>query len=408
MKKALTLIPLLLCLALAAGAQPATDLPHLADSLKAWRHRIHQNPELSYEERRTSRFVADRLRSMGNIEVIRPTETSVLGILRGGEPGPTVAFRADMDALPVDELTDFAFKSRVPGVSHACGHDMHTAMLLGTAQVLSAMQSQLPGTVYFLFQHAEEKAPGGAREIIDSGVLKGVDAIFGAHVTPGYPVGSIGLLPAGAASTAADGFFLTIEGKGSHGSKPEQGIDPIVTGAEIVLALQSIVSRNVTPGEMAVVSIGRFRSGDAPNVIPEKAELAASIRTITPQTRKIVEQRVRTIVDGICKANGTTYELNYVISYPAVQNDDTLRTLAGKSAVRAVGREMVFEAPRMSASEDFAYYGEVAPVYFFILGVGDGPANHNPAFHADDEAMLNGVKTEAQMLWDYLNDRKTK
>lgn len=393
---------LLLGLGFNAGAQSAVDVPHLDDSLKVWRHYIHQHPERSFEEYGTSRYVADRLRAMGNIEVSHPTETSVLGVLKGGRPGPKVAFRADMDALPVEERTDFAFSSQTPGVSHACGHDMHTAMLLGTAKVLSSMRQQLPGTVCFLFQHAEEEAPGGAQEIIASGALEGVDAIFGAHVISGYPAGSIGILPAGAASTAADGFMLTIRGKGSHGSMPQLGVDPIVTGAEIVMALQTVVSRSATPGELAVVSVGMFRSGDAPNVIPDKAELAASIRTVTEQTRELVQQRVRTIVDAVCKANGAAYDLNYMLSYPAVRNDARLRELVERAAIEAVGREKVFDAPRLSASEDFSYYADVAPAYFFIIGAGEGPANHNPGFHADDAAMVDGVKTEVQVIRDYL------
>lgn len=315
---------------LPAAAQSVSEVSHLEDSLKAWRHYIHRNPELSYKEYATSRYVADRLRSFGGIEVSHPTETSVLGILRGGKPGPVVAFRADMDALPVQEQTDFPFSSRIPGVSHACGHDMHTAMLLGTARVLASRRDELPGTVYFIFQHAEEMAPGGAKEIIATGVLDSVEAFFGAHVMANYPVGSIGILPAGAASTAADGFLLTIIGKGTHGSMPQSGIDPIVTGSEIVMLLQTIVSRNAAPGEMAVVSVGKFQSGDAPNVIPDKAELAATIRTVTDATRKLVEQRVRTIVDAVCTANGAKYDLNYVLSYPAVQNSPSCVRWSGR------------------------------------------------------------------------------
>lgn len=388
---------------LPAAAQSVSEVSHLEDSLKAWRHYIHRNPELSYKEYATSRYVADRLRSFGGIEVSHPTETSVLGILRGGKPGPVVAFRADMDALPVQEQTDFPFSSRIPGISHACGHDMHTAMLLGTARVLASRRDELPGTVYFIFQHAEEMAPGGAKEIIATGVLDSVEAFFGAHVMANYPVGSIGILPAGAASTAADGFLLTIIGKGTHGSMPQSGIDPIVTGSEIVMLLQTIVSRNAAPGEMAVVSVGKFQSGDAPNVIPDKAELAATIRTVTDATRKLVEQRVRTIVDAVCTANGAKYDLNYVLSYPAVQNSPELRPLVRQAATRAVGADKVFDAPRLTASEDFSYYGEVAPAFFFIVGAGDGPVNHNPGFHADDGALANGVRTEVEILWDYLH-----
>lgn len=353
MKKSF-LIPLLLfCCPLAATAVEQQEVQDSVREAVEWRHHLHQNPELSFQEYKTSSYVAELLSSFGSIEVLRPTETSVVGILRGGKPGKTVAFRADMDALPVQEQTGFSFASKTPGVSHACGHDMHTAMLLGTARVLASMQKELPGTVYFIFQPGEEKSPGGALPIIKSGVLKGVDAIFGAHVMPHAPTGSIGILPAGPASSSSDGFFLTIQGKGSHGSMPQLGVDPIVTGAEVVMALQTVVSRSVTPGDMAVVTIGKFQSGNAPNVIPDKAELGASIRSVTPETRKLLEERTRSIIDHVCKANGARYKLDYELGYPAIENNSALRELAKKAAIQAVGEKNVFDAPRIPASEDF-------------------------------------------------------
>lgn len=373
------------------------------DKVIEWRHHIHQQPELSFQEKNTADYVANVLKGLGNIEVTRPTATSVLGKLKGAKPGKTVAFRADMDALPVQEETGLPFASSVANVSHACGHDMHTAMLLGTATVLSRMQKDIAGTVYFIFQHAEEKAPGGATEIIKSGTLKGIDAIFGMHVIPNFPVGHVGLLPVGAASTASDGFTLTIQGKGSHGSMPQLGVDPIVVGAEIVSALQTVVSRNVTPGEMAVVSVGKFQAGNAPNVIPDKAELAATVRTVSDDTRQLVATRIKSLIDNICKAYGATYDLNYVFSYPAIQNDEALRSLAKASVTKILVEDQVFDAPRMPASEDFSYYKEVAPTYFMALGVGPGPANHSPKFNPDESALLNGVKAEVQILLDYLN-----
>lgn len=403
MKKSF-LIPLVLfCCPVAVVAAEQPEVQSVARDAVEWRHHIHQNPELSFEEEKTSDYVADLLASFGHIEVLRPTKTSVIGILRGGKPGKTVGFRADMDALPVQEETGFPFASKTPGVSHACGHDMHTAMLLGTAKVLASMQKELPGTVYFIFQPGEEKSPGGALPIIKSGALKGVDAIFGAHVMPNAPAGSIGILPAGAASSASDGFSLTIQGKGSHGSMPQMGVDPIVTGSEVVMALQTVVSRSATPGDMAVVTVGKFQSGNAPNVIPDKAELGASIRSVTPETRKLLEERVRTIIDHVCKANGAQYKLDYTLGYPSIQNDAALRELAKKAAIEAGGEKNVFDAPRIPASEDFSYYAQVAPTYFITVGSGDGPANHNPGFKADDGAILNGIKTEVRMILDYLD-----
>ena len=230
-----------------------------------WRRHIHQNPELSFQEIQTSNYVADLLNSFGNFEVLRPTKTSVVGILKGGKPGKDVAFRADMDALPVQEETGLAYASVVPNVSHACGHDSHTAMLLGTAKALSGMKEDINGTVYFVFQHAEEQDPGGALDIINTGVLNDVDAFFAMHVLPNMPVGHIGILPNGAASTTSDGFNM-----------PHLGVDPIVIGSEVVNSLQTIVSRNVVPGDLAVISIGKFQSGIANvPVLCEVAEFKA-------------------------------------------------------------------------------------------------------------------------------------
>lgn len=371
-----------------------------------WRRHIHQNPELSFKETNTANYVEQTLKSFGNIETMRPTPTSVFGILKGGGgTGKTVAFRADMDALPVQEETGLPFASKVKGVSHACGHDAHTAILLGTASVLSKQQKELPGTVYFLFQHAEEQAPGGAQEIIKSGALKGVDAFFGLHVLPNLPVGYIGILPIGAASTNSDGFNLTIHGKGSHGSMPHLGIDPIVVGAEIVNNLQTVVSRSVTPGEMAVVTIGRFQSGNANNVIPETADLGASIRTINDSTRVLVANRIKDIVESTCKAHGATPELDYIFSYSAIQNNPELVALARRAAIEVLGEKDVIDVPRMTASEDFSYYKEVAPTCFIVLGVGPGPANHSSQFNLDENALGDGVKVEVQIIKDYLNHK---
>lgn len=398
------------CVALAAppaAARPAADAPAWTrnvpvERLVEWRRHLHQHPELSRHEEKTADYVAGVLQDLGGIEVKRPTPTSVVGILRGAKPGRTVAFRADMDALPVPEQTGLPFASAVAGVSHACGHDMHSAMLLGTATTLARMRGSLAGTVVFVFQHAEEVSPGGAQEIIGSGVLAGVEAFFSMHVFTGPPAGHVGIMPAGAASTAADNFALVIHGKGSHGAMPQLGVDPVVAGAAVVTALQTVVSRNVTPGEMAVVTVGKFQAGTAPNIIPDQAELAGTVRTVSDSTRRIAEQRVRAIVDAVVKAHGATYTLDYEPGPPAVVNDAVLVELARAGAVRALGAEHVYDAPRMSASEDFARYRELAPICLLSLGVGPGPANHSPFFDPDEAAMANGVKAQVQIVLDYL------
>lgn len=376
-----------------------------AGNIIEWRRYIHQNPELSFHEKNTSKYVEDVLRNFGNIEILKPTSTSIIGILHGALSGKTVAFRADLDALPVPEETGLPFNSVAPGVSHACGHDAHTAMLLGTAATLSKMQKEIKGTVYFIFQHAEEQIPGGAKEIIETGMLKGIDAIFGLHVFPNYPAGHIGIFPGGPISTTADIFYLTIHGKGTHGSMPHLGVDPIVTGAEIIIALQTIVSRNVTPGELAVITIGKLQAGTAPNVIPEKAEIVGNVRTMSEETRKLIIERIKTIVNNIAEANNAHCELNYVYGYPSVRNDSTLVGMAKESASKILGSEEVFDAMPMTASEDFTYYKEVAPVCFMMLGTGPGAANHNPEFNIDEKALVNGVKTEVQIILDFLRQK---
>ncbi|NLE33572.1 MAG: amidohydrolase [Bacteroidales bacterium] len=370
-----------------------------------WRRHIHQNPELSYEELFTSEYVTTVLESFGNIDVIWPTPTSVIGILKGSRPGRTVAFRADMDALPVQEETGLPFASVNEGVSHACGHDVHTAMLLGTAATLSSMQKQIKGTVYFIFQHAEEQSPGGALDIIETGVLDNVDAFFGLHIGPGDIPGAVGILPDGPASTASDGFYLTINGKGSHGSMPQMGRDPIVAGAEMVMALQTIVSRSVTPGEMAVITVGKFQSGNAPNVIPERALLSGTVRTISEDTRDLIEGRIKTVIESIARVHDVTCSLEYTSGYPAMKNDPVLNRLARTGALKILGSDMVFDAPRMTASEDFARYRKIAPSCYLNLSTGPGVANHHPAFNPDESALINGVKAEVQIILDYLEQK---
>ena len=368
-----------------------------------WRRHMHAHPELSFQEYETSQYVEDILKTFDHIEVIRPTETSVLGILKGSKPGKTVAFRADIDGIPVLEdpsLHDFTSKNE--GVSHTCGHDAHTALLLGTAATLSQLKDEISGTIYFIFQHAEEVPPGGAIDIVNSGKIDEVDAFFGMHIIPDFPVGHVGILPK-IGSTTSDVFELTILGKGTHGSMPHLGIDPVVIGAEIVTSIQSHLTRQTPPDETTVVSIGKFQAGEVANVIPEKAELAATIRTSSRQTRELVEKSIKSTIENTVNSYGATYELDYQPGYPAIENDDSLNQLVRESATKVLGEAQVFDAPAMMASEDFANYRRIAPIAYFILGIGDGPANHNPAFNPDEASFTNGVRVQVQTLLDYLN-----
>ena len=376
-----------------------------------WRRHFHANPELSFEETGTSQFIYDTLKSFPALEVLRPTKTSVVAILKGGAGnGKTIALRADIDALPVTEETDLPCKSTVPGVMHACGHDTHAAMLLGAASVLSGLQKDLRGTVKFIFQHAEEKPPGGAAELMASGVLDDVEKIYGLHIFPGFKTGSIGIIR-GIATSAADGFFLKIQGRGSHASMPQLAIDPIMIGSQIVTALYQIVSRNVAPGENAVLSMGEFTSGEMPNVIPDTAKLSASIRTETPANRKLMETRVKALIDGICTMHGATYKLDYILGYDAVYNSEEPCDDVKQAALTALGEAYYFETAKLSGSEDFAAYTAKIPGCWVILGGGtadDGCnyANHNPRFTIIEEALFNGTKTEVQLVLDQLGDHK--
>lgn len=375
-----------------------------------WRRHLHQNPELSFKEYKTSQFIYDTLSSFPNLEITRPTETSVVAKLVGGAgSGKTIALRADIDALPITEEANIDFRSNHDGVMHACGHDTHTAMLLGAAYVLSEMKDDLSGTVKFIFQHAEEQVPGGAQQLVEAGVLEGVDEIYGIHIMPNLTVGSIGVV-SGVATTAADGFFLKIQGKGSHASTPELSVDPIVVGAEIVMALQTIVSRNVKPSDMAVLSIGEFHSGQAPNIIADTARLSCSIRTTSEEVRNLMENRVKSVIEHITSAHGATYELDYVRGYSSLYNDPDLAQKAKASAEKVLGKELVYDAPMLMASEDFSAYTNVIPGCFLFLGGGEeeqgcGYMNHHPKFKILDESLSYGTKVEVQVILDLLSKK---
>lgn len=381
------------------------------EEIVAWRRHLHENPELSYQEIETSQFIFDTLSSFSGLTLDRPTKTSVVATLKG-EAGEgegevkTIALRADMDALPVKEEADVDFPSKKEGLMHACGHDAHVAMLLGAAKVLSEMKNQLAGTVKFIFQHAEEMIPGGAQELVDVGVLNGVDEIYGIHIFPTMKKGSIGIAD-GWATIAADGFYLNIQGKGSHASTPELSVDPIVIGSEIVLALQTIMSRNVKPNDNAMLSIGEFHSGQDPNIIADTANLSCSIRTRNDETRDKIEERVKTIIEHVTAAHGATYELDYIRGYSALFNSHEQVVKAKQSATKILGEELVYDAETLMGSEDFSAYTKVVPGCFIFLGAGteeDGCEyfNHHPKFKILEETMFNGTKVEVQLVLDLL------
>ena len=418
-------------LALYAQASPATTFRAEIDKRAAditgrvvgWRRDIHQHPELSFEEKRTAALVAAHLESLGLEVHTGVGGNGVLGILRGGRPGPVVALRADMDALPVTELVDLPFKSTVRaqyngqevGVMHACGHDNHVAILMGTAEVLTAMKARLPGTVKFIFQPAEEGPPiGGAGPMIEAGVLENpkVDAIFGLHVGPG-PMGTV-TYRAGPTGASGDNFKIIVHGRQTHGAMPWAGVDPIVVGSQIVLGMQTIVSRQIDLSSAnAIVTVGAFNAGNRTNIIPDSAVLIGTVRTFDETVRREIHARIRKTAEGIAQSAGATAEVQIEIGYPVNANDAALTNRMVPTLQRAVGAQKVFEAPRTTASEDFSRYSLKVPGLFIGLGVTPTSkdwrtvaANHSPLFEADEAALPVGVKVMSSLAIDYLTGGK--
>lgn len=318
----------------------------------------------------------------------------------------TIALRADTDALPIQEETGESFSSTVPGVMHACGQDVHTAMLLGTAKVLVERRDELAGTVNLFFQHAEELNPGGARDMVRAGVLQGVDRIYGFHVMNG-PSGTVSV-PRGNATSSAGGFFLDIQGQGSHGSMPHQGIDPVLCASQIVVALNHVVSRSLDPAQLAVVNPGSISSGSAPNVIPDTARIGCSIRTYDEATATIAYRRAEEVVRGICMAYGCMYKFEWVEPYAVVKNDDGCVDQVLASAAKAVGEKNVSIAPPSSGSEDFSAFTKEVPGAFVMINGGDASEglpfqNHHPKFNVIEKpTIMAGVRTQVQLVLDEL------
>ena len=373
----------------------------------AWRRHLHQYPELSFREEKTPAMIADILRSCELDEVrTQVGGRGVRGLLRGAAPGPTVALRADFDALPIQDQKEVPYKSRIPGVMHACGHDGHTATLLGLARVLARHRQHLKGNVVFIFQHAEEENPGGAQQMVADGVLEGVDAIFGAHLWASEPVGKVLTAP-GPLMANVDDFLLEIKGKGGHAAMPEQTVDAIVVGSHIVTALQTIASRNVSPLEHVVVTVGTFQAGDNANVIADTCPMSGTVRTFLPQLRELAERRLKEIVNGTAAMLGATVSIRYDRGYPAVINSEREAAIAWEAAVAAVGAEQVERMKPTMGGEDFSYYLQQVPGAFIFVGAGNpekGAAypHHHPRFDIDEQAMLISAEVLGRTALRYM------
>lgn len=364
--------------------------------LVAWRRYLHQHPELSFQEKQTSQFVYDTLQSFGSLEVVRPTPYSVMAILKGRKPGKTIAIRADMDALPIQEETEKEYTSVVPGVMHACGHDGHTAILLGTAEIMAQHKDELEGEVRFLFQHAEEQYPGGAEEMVAAGVMKGVDAVIGLHVMSGLETGKIGIVY-GPMMAAPDVFQIQVQGKGGHAAHPQETVDPIVIGAQIITNLQHIVSRGTGAFDQRIVSVTQFHAGTADNIIPDSALLLGTVRCFREELRKDAEQKINQIVKGITEAHGASYTYQYRYGYRPVINTDSITAIIEQSAVELFGKEAVVYTPPSMGGEDFSAFLQQAKGCFFKVGSGNQEkgtmySHHHPRFDIDEDALVIGVQ----------------
>lgn len=371
-----------------------------------WRRHLHQNPELSFHEERTSQFVAARLTEFGGLDITRPTPTSVLARLIGDRPGPVLAIRADMDALPIEERNTHEFVSRSPGVMHACGHDGHTAMLLGAVAVLVSQRHMISGEVRFIFQHAEELLPGGAQELVRAGVLDGVDLVIGAHLWAGMPFGQVGV-KRGPLMASADNFRITITGSGGHAAQPHKVVDPIVVAAQVITNLQHIVARNVDPLEPAVVSVTHIVGGTTHNVIPGAVELEGTIRTFDSAVRNSIPATMDRIIAGVTSAHGARYELAVERGYHSVINDERATDLLRRAVVRAVGPDALVEAVPIMGGEDFSAYQQRAPGSFFFIGAqneacGIVHPHHHERFDVDERALDYGTRIFVQAALDHL------
>jgi amidohydrolase len=373
-----------------------------------WRRHLHEYPEVANQEFKTTSFLKKELRQLGLKLRTFNLPTGVVADLKGARSGPTVAIRSDIDALPVQEQTELPFASRLAGMMHACGHDVHMATVLGTAAALSDLREELAGQVRFLFQPAEEEPPGGAERMVKAGVLKGVDTIFGLHVDPSLPVGSIGLCDGPMMAQVCD-FDITIKGRGSHAARPHLSVDAVVTSAAVVEALQKIVSRYTDPTIPLVLTIGRISGGTARNVIADRVSLVCTARTLSPLVSRRLPSLIRRTATGVCRAHGATSEIKAVASYPMLVNDMATNRLYEQVFGDLFDRRRVKRTSPVLGGEDFAYFLQKVPGAMFRLGAGNKKIGadkpwHSSKFIVDENAMLYGTALLAEAVLQYGRD----
>lgn len=385
------------------------DALALAPAWQALFRAIHQHPELGREEHRTAALIRRRLDELG-IPYTPIADTGTMALIRGAYPGKTLAFRADIDALPIQEATNLLYASQIPNVMHACGHDLHTAALLGAAELLLKHRGRLHGTVKLFFQ-PDEEGDGGASRMIAADCMENphVDAVLCCHVDSSIPTGTFATR-SGPACAASNPFSVTLRGRGSHGAKPHLGTDVIAAGAQIITALQTISSRRVSPTDPVVVTVGSFHGGEAGNVLPEEARFSGMIRTMSAQTRERVKSDFRSIVSNIAAAMGVTAEISMIDGYPCCRNDPAMTDLVQNAAARILGRENVLPQPDPTlGTDDFGYFAALVPGCYYYIGVGNESKgcvypNHNPHFTADPDALPLAAAVEAQAALNFLKE----
>lgn len=369
---------------------------------------FHQYPELSFQEEKTPAKISEYLNDLGVKTRTMVGGRGVVGIIQGEQPGKTVAIRADFDALPIQDEKQVPYRSKVPGVMHACGHDAHTALLLSVAKAFQTYRGHIKGNIVLIHQFAEEVPPGGALPMIKDGCLDGVDAIFGTHLWTPIPVGKIAIRK-GPIMAAADNFTAVIKGKGGHGGQPHETIDPILIAANYLQLLQQIPSRSINPVESAVISVGSFHAGETFNVIPDQAVIKGTVRTFKPEIQNLIIEQMETLLRTLCLAKKADYEFRYEKGYPPVVNHSKETELAAACAKKVVGIENVFETDPLMVGEDFSYYLQKVPGTFFLTGAGNPEKlasfpHHHAKFDIDERAMLYAAKVLAAAAIQYLQN----
>lgn len=390
------------------------EVLQLEPQLLEWRRHLHRNPELSFEEYRTTAFIEETLRSFGVTDIQRPTKTGLIATITGTRPGiPAVlGIRADIDALPIQENPDTPYASEVPGVMHACGHDGHTAILLAAAKLLNAHRDQICGSVRLIFQHAEELPPGGAIELVRAGAAEGLDAMLGLHLSSVFPVGKFGVR-AGALTANTDRFDITVKGRGGHCAYPEQCVDVVTTGAQLICALQTVVSRRVAANAPTVLSVCHVEAGQAYNILPDTMTITGTTRCLGPEARRFLRQEMARTVRGVTESAGADYEFAWQEGYPSVMNDEKMTNFAEAVLTDRFGKDGVFAMEPLMPGEDYPYFLEDGkrPGFFAELGSrneakGCAQPHHNPNYRLDEDALTYGVQYFMDVVPAMLDGRR--